>query len=91
MEETLTEKYIIQEEDLEVADLNLTDSQFQILEGVGKKYFFQDTFNLLASNYEVCTNMKDIYFLFIRILMTLTGYFITHYSFLNLVSCRLTL
>ena len=37
-----------------MADLNLKDSRFQILQNMGRKYLTQDTFKLLVSNYEMC-------------------------------------
>ena len=75
VEDTVNGKYIVQEEDLEVKDLNITEEEFTQLKAFGMKYFSKDAFRSLESNYDVClkhegyifpayTDTEDPYWLF---------------------------
>ena len=90
VDDTVTGKYIIQEDAVEVQDLNLTKNEFETLKDIWKNYFSQDAFQLLASNYEVCSKHEGYIFKFIRIQITRTGCFIIHTSSLNLVISKMT-
>jgi hypothetical protein len=62
VEDVVSGKYIVQEEDLEVKDLNLTENEFETLKDLGNKSFSKDAFQSLASNYEVCSKHEGYIF-----------------------------